>query len=448
MDARLWIARNLAAAWLASEWTRTRLLAEAHGVLGPATRAAQRMLVRELFSKATGPYPPSPDWLASFLLQSAWFGTASARVAQKPKTVFPVLQPPKFAPSVRFAGLGVPRIVTPGDLARWLSVSIEHVDWFADTRHLHYKTCVPTLQNYTYHFVPKRVGPPRLVEQPKPRLKAIQRQILHEILDRAPVHPSAHGFVKKRSCLSAAQIHAQEGVVVTLDLRDFFVRTKVSRVHGLFRNLGYPSAVAFLLTGLCVTSTPRSVFETLPEDKRHDRETHDLFEAPHLPQGASTSPALTNLTSWKLDRRLSGLARSFEANYTRYADDLTFSGDKSFAARLDAFLSGVKDIVVDEGFALNGKKTRIMRRGGSQRVMGLMVNDHLNVPRKDYEELKAILHNCRRNSPQSENRAQLPDFRAHLDGRITWVENVNPKRGAKLRSVFENIKWQTGASEE
>jgi hypothetical protein len=440
MDASLWIARNLAAAWLAEEWTRASLVAQAQNVLGPAARAAQRLLVRDLLAAAPASYPPSQDWLVTYLLASARFREASGRIAQKLGPLQPILKPARFAPADRFAGLRIPRLATPGDLAKWLHISVEHLDWFADTRHVHRKTAIPIFQHYNYKFIPKRQGSPRLLEEPKPRLKGIQRQILLEILNLAPVHPCAHGFVRKSSCLSAAQVHAGEPIVAALDLRDFFLRTKVSRVHSVFRSLGYPSPVAFLLTGLCTTSTPKSVFAR--SNAEHDHETRALYETLHLPQGAPTSPALTNLTTWQMDCRLWGLARAFEANYARYADDLTFSGDCSFAARLDRFLLGVKTIVEDEGFALNPQKTRIMRRAGSQRVLGLTVNSHLNVPRKAYNELKAILHNCRRNGPESENRANLPRFRAHLDGRINWVENVNPLRGAKLRRVFDEIKWQ------
>jgi RNA-directed DNA polymerase len=442
-----WIARNLAAAWLASEWTRTRLLAEAANVLGPATRASQRMLVRDLLAEAPGAYPPAPGWIEHFLLGSAWFREASARIAQKPRTLAAALKPAKFAPAGRFAGLDLPQIRTPGDLAKWLNISIEQLDWFADARHLNHKTAIPILQHYTYRSMPKRNGPPRLIEQPKPRLKAIQRQILHGILNRAPAHPSAHGFIRRRSSLSAAQIHTGEAVVVALDLRDFFLRTQISRVHGAFRSLGYPSSVSFLLTGLCATRTPQSVLDAL-RGGADDQETRGLYEARHLPQGAPTSPALSNLAAWRMDCRLQGLARRFEANYTRYADDITFSGDRAFAAKFDAFLASVRTVVEDEDFALNGQKTRIMRRGGGQRVMGLCVNSHLNVPRKRYDELKAILHNCRRHGPETENRAGLPCFRAHLEGRITWVETVNPRRGAKLRKVFEDINWQRAESED
>ncbi len=455
METREHIARTLAAAWLASDWTRARLLAEAQRILGPATRLPQRLLVRELLAAVPAPYPPSPDWIVSFLLGASWFPQAAARAAQASGQVPSVLQPPEFAPAERFAGLAIPKLATPGDLAKWLGLSIEHLEWFADARHLNCKTASPTLQHYSYRFVPKRHGPPRLIEEPKHRLKEIQRRILHEILRPVPVHPCVHGFVRKRSIRSAAQIHAGEDVIAVFDLRDFFLRTETGRVHSVFRSLGYPSAIAFFLTGLCLSRTPHWVFETIPRDsprsssleggsaKRHyDRETRARFEALHLPQGAPASPALANLAAWRLDRRLQGLARSLGANYTRYADDLAFSGDRAFAARLGALRGGVEEIASGEGFALNPRKTRIMRRGDCQRLLGIVVNDHINVPRKAYDELKAILYNCRRSGPEAANRERLSNFREHLEGRIAWVELINPARGGKLRRVFQDIAWQ------
>jgi RNA-directed DNA polymerase len=179
----------------------------------------------------------------------------------------------------------------------------------------------------------------------------------------------------------------------------------------------------------------------LPETSRHDWLTRKIYESPHLPQGAPSSPALANLAAWQLDARLHGLARSFDANYTRYADDLAFSGDERFARRIRPFLAAVEDIAHAEGYRLNHRKTRIMRRGGCQRVTGLVVNDHLNLARAGYDRLKATLHNCTKNGPQAENRAHHPDFRAHLEGRVVWAENVNRVRGQRLRRMFEEIRW-------
>ncbi len=441
MNSREWVARNLAAALLAGAWNPSALLRRATEFLGRSTKKSQRALIRELLDRVSSAYPPSPAWLVEFLLGSRRFDRASARLRSGAAPIGPVLRPARFNPAPRFADLDIPKLATPGDLADWLEISIEHLEWIADAKDRHRRTTIPVLQHYAYAFAPKKSGPPRLIESPKPRLKAIQRRILRGILDEVPVHDCAHGFVAGRSCLSSARVHAGEAVVAAVDLKDFFPRTPRRRVHGIFRSLGYPWAVARLLTGLCSSSTPPSVFMAPPEDRRHDWLTRKLYESPHLPQGAPTSPALANLAAWQLDARLHGLAKSVDANYTRYADDLAFSGDERFARRIKPFLAAVEDIAAAEGYALNHHKTRIMRRGGCQRVTGLVVNDHLNVARAAYDRLKATLHNCARNGPQAENRANLPDFRAHLEGRVVWVENVNRSRGERLRRMFEEIPW-------
>jgi retron-type reverse transcriptase len=191
------------------------------------------------------------------------------------------------------------------------------------------------------------------------------------------------------------------------------------------------------LTRLCSTATPLTVLDAQPIDFL----TRQRFATPHLPQGAPTSPALANLAALRLDRRLTGLARRFEARYTRYADDLTFSGDHAFHGQIPSFLRAVSEIVKDEGFALNMPKTRIMPRSSRQAVTGIVVNDHINVPRPAYDALKATLTNCVRHGPASQNRHAHVDFRSHLDGRIAWVGSLNPQRGEKLRRIFEAINW-------
>jgi hypothetical protein len=441
MNARRSIARSLAAALLAGPWTEAGLLARAESLLGRATRKSQRRLIAELIAKAPSAYPPPPPWLLDFLLASAHFQRASGPARRKAGRIKSALEPPAFTPIPGLAGLDVPRLTTPGDLAAWLGITIDHLQWYADSRRQHRHAAKPALQHYSYLFIPKRRGPPRLLEAPKPRLKALQRRILREILDKLPAHDSAHGFVAGRSCLSAAQLHAGEALVIAADIREFFPATPMRRVHGIFRSLGYPWSVARLLTGMCSTATPASVFDRLPEAQRPDRAMLEIYGLAHLPQGAPTSPALANLAAWPLDRRLRGLAKALDANYTRYADDLAFSGDADFERKLRPFLAGVKRIATEEGYALNDRKTRIMRRRGAQRVTGLVVNEHLNLARADFDALKATLHNCRRNGPAAENRAGHRNFRAHLEGRVLWAENVNRARGAKLRRIFEEIRW-------
>ena len=143
----------------------------------------------------------------------------------------------------------------------------------------------------------------------------------------------------------------------------------------------------------------------------------------------------------RLDRRLAGLAASLGATYSRYADDLTLSGPLSLLRAAGEVWGWVAAIAAEEGFAINARKTALMTRAGRQRVCGIVVNERSNVMRGDYDELKAILHNAALKGPAAENRTGVADFRAHLLGRIAWVESLNPSRGAKLRRRFERIAW-------
>ena len=441
MKARDTVARALATAMLAGEWTEPALRLRAQGMLGRSTRRSQQALIGEMLSAIHTGYPPSPDWLASFLLASPRFDRAAAPLRQSSAAIPPTLEPAVFTPAAKFADFDIPRLATVGDLAEWLGISVAHLQWYADVNHRLQRNSDTALQHYQYKFAAKRSGPPRLIEAPKPQLKAIQRRLLKEILDFVPCHDRAYGFVAGRSCLGAAQVHAGEAMVIAADLTNFFPMTPLRRVHGIFRSLGYPWAVARVLTGLCSTATPSPLFLTLPVPQRHDLATRQMFAAPHLPQGAPTSPALANLAARSLDDRLHGLARSRDANYTRYADDLVFSGGSDFARGAARFVAAVKEIANDEGYRLNARKTRIMGRGIAQRITGLTVNDHVNLPRADYDSLKATLHNCRMNGPQAENRADRHDFRAHIAGRVAWAEAVNPARALKLRRMFEEIRW-------
>ena len=435
MEMRAWAARNLAAKLLAGIWTQDAITAGLDAVLGPGHFRTRRALTTRLIALAETGYPPAHHDLAAYLVASRYFKPPRER------PVPAVFDKPRFTPAPPFAALAIPPLTTQADLAAWFGISAEQIDWLADEYRCHGRTRVEPLQQYRYAFASKRSGSPRLIEAPKPRLKAIQRRILHEILVHVPVHPSAHGFVAGRSCLSGAQIHASEAVVVTFDLAQFFPSIRLARVLGLFRSLGYPWDVAHRLAGLCTTMTPASVFARLPEVQRPSLAIQACHRAPHLPQGAPTSPALANLLAFTLDLRLHGLARALGANYTRYADDLAFSSDAVFAAGLSGFTRTVGTIVRDEGFTLNLAKTKVMPRERRQRVTGIVVNEHCNTGRAEFETVKAILHHCRSRGPADQNRADVPDFRRHLDGRIAWVEQVNPRRGAKLRGVFDEIRW-------
>lgn len=331
-------------------------------------------------------------------------------------------------------------------LADRLELSHGQLAWLADVRSLEQTVSHEKLRNYRYRVLPRRSGLPRILEAPKARLKEIQRWILHEILDHVPTHEATQGFTRGRSVRTHAALHTGQASVLRLDLRDFFASVTAGRVFGIFRTLGYHPSVAHVLTGLTTNTVPRMVWQAVPHvsDPRLVQPRFWLGRAlatPHLPQGAPTSPALANLAAFRLDRRLAGLAAATQVRYSRYADDLTFSGSARLRRRRDRFEELVAEIAREEGFAVNTNKSFLQVAASRQSVCGVVVNVRPNVPRSEYDELKAILHNAARHGPHSQNRSGLPEFEAHLRGRIAWVESLNPARGEKLRRRFAEIAW-------
>ena len=442
MNSRIWVARNLAAAFLSAEWSPDAM--QKAGLTALATKTSPKWLqwlVSEIVEETARAYPPSPDNLARMILTSEAFRGVRTSGRRRPLIGKAVTSSPRFTAAPTFRDLDVPRLTTLGALSTWLKLPIPRLDWFADVEGYRASATTEATRHYSCRWVPKKAGTPRLIEAPKPFLKGIQRQILREILDLVPVHDCVHGFRKGRSCISSAQLHAGEAIVISIDLRDFFLSIPIRSVHGLFRSLGYPWEVARYLTGLCSTETRAEEIDRLPSETRPDWRTRKLFRQQHLPQGAPTSPTLANLVAWRLDRRLDGLAKVLNARYTRYGDDLAFSGDRDIARNLDTLLHMVGVICEHSSLSVNHRKTRIMGQGSCQRLTGLVVNQHVNVPRKQYDRLKAILCNCVRHGPADQNRHRHSDFRAHLDGRITWIENVNPRRGHRLRLLFQQVNW-------
>ncbi len=150
---------------------------------------------------------------------------------------------------------------------------------------------------------------------------------------------------------------------------------------------------------------------------------------------------MANLAAFRLDVRLTALAASWGGRYTRYADDLAFSGNRSWGTGTSRLLDAIAVIVQDEGFRLNPRKTGVMPRAGQQTLGGLVVNRHPRVSRAQVDTLRAILHNCRRDGPSTQNRTGHPAFAEHLRGRIAWVAQHDPARGDRLLAVHAAIDW-------
>jgi RNA-directed DNA polymerase len=336
----------------------------------------------------------------------------------------------------RLARHAFPVFRTPPQLAAWLELPMGRLAWLV---HRYAEDSRPQNEreaHYHYRWLNKRRGGRRLIESPKRTLKAAQRRILREILDRVPPHDAAHGFSAKRSILTNARPHVKQAVIVKFDLANFYPSVTFARVTAIFRSLGYSREAAIWLARLTTSALPANV----PFVKEEPSAVLPYLKR-HLPQGAPTSPALANLSAYSLDVRLSGLARSFGAVYTRYADDLTFSGPARFGTSLRDFIPLVSQIVRQERFRLNPSKKKVLRSTGRLVVTGVVVNDKPNVSRRDFDRLKAVLTNCVRQGASSQNRAAHPHFAAHLRGRIAQVTQINPARGARLLAVYNQIDW-------
>jgi RNA-directed DNA polymerase len=241
---------------------------------------------------------------------------------------------------------------------------------------------------YRRFTVPKRNSSLREILAPSDDLKKLQRLVLRRLLGRLSAHGAVHGFERGRSIVTNASAHVGRAVVLRLDLKDFFTSTSAKRVEEYFLAIGWSERCAELLSNIC---------------------THKGG----LPQGAPTSPRLSNLINFRLDARLNALAKKCAANYTRYADDLTFSFDDASHARVNSMIHFVKQIVADEGYKLHlHAKLKIQRRHERQRVTGLVVNERVNLPRSTRRWLRAVEHHVAMGKPCTLTDQQRAGWRA------------------------------------
>ncbi len=320
----------------------------------------------------------------------------------------------------RAAENGLPALDSPQQLGESLGLSVPELRW------LTYHRDAATRVHYVRFTIPKRDGKERPIWAPHPKLKAAQHWILFNIVERLQIHGAVHGFVAGRSTLTNAAIHTNSRVILKMDIKEFFPTITWRRVKGVFRKAGYREQIATLLALLC-TEAPREVVE-------HTGKTYYVSLGPRcLPQGAPTSPALTNVLCLRMDQRIAGLVQKLGWRYSRYADDLTFSlpGDHKGKPNLGRLMGLVKKIVAAEGFTIHPDKTRVARQGGCQRVTGLVVNGagEPRVPRKVRRQLRAAIHNLQKGKPLKEGETT-----ATLAGLAAYVQMTNRELGAKLRA--------------
>lgn len=326
----------------------------------------------------------------------------------------------------KLQSLGLPVLSTPADVAAALGVTVPRLRWLA------FHTEASTLSHYVHFLVPKKSGGERAICAPHAQLAAAQRWVLEQVLAKLPAHDAAHGFVPGRSILTNATPHVGSAVVANCDLRNFFPTVSVHRVIGLFKHVGYSPAVATVLA-LLVTECPRRKVTF------NGRVWYVAAGQRALPQGACTSPAISNLVARRLDARLSGICRKLGWTYTRYADDLTLSS-KEPTDKIGYVLARVRHVAQDEGFAVNEAKTRVLKPAARQTVTGVVTNVQPSVPRNLRRRLRAILHNAGKTGLPAQNRRRDPKFPAWLEGTVEFVHMVNPAQGRKLKERLANLR--------
>jgi RNA-directed DNA polymerase len=280
-----------------------------------------------------------------------------------------------------------------GDLCRRLGVAEIRINkrWrgFGDPDKLN-PSEVPL--GYWWHKVAKRGGGTRLLYSPNPILKKVQRLLLRRVFQRLKVHPAAKGFRRGESIVTHARLHVERAVVVRADIRQFFPSTRGPRLDEYLRKIGWSGRAANLLLELC---------------------TRWKGEYRRLPQGAPTSPILSNLVNYRMDARLAGLAKKSGAVYSRYADDIIFSFAKDDRRFIRGVIRRIRRILWENGYRMHGRaKLRIMRRHQRQVVTGLVVNEKVQLPRKTRRWLRAVEHHVRTGRPTTLTPAQLEGWRA------------------------------------
>ena len=347
----------------------------------------------------------------------------------------------------------LPLITKPHELAAAFNLSVPQL------KGLCYQADVATNIPYTHFTINKRNGSARHIWAPIPRLKFVQRWILDKILNNLTTHGAAHGFVRGKSIVTNAAVHNNSEILIKLDIKEFFPSINWRRVKGVFRYAGFPEQIATLLALLC-TESPRQIVE-------QNGATYYVALADRaLPQGAPTSPALTNIICLNLDRRLTGLADKLGLRYSRYADDLTFSLPINNAAQqpkaskkykavnkvknapedkkntehnqmIGQLLGSVHKILREEGFSLNNDKTSVIRMGNQQSVTGMVVNgDSIpRVPRQIKRRLRAAIHNLEKGGT-----LRADETFDTLAGFAAWIASAEPELGHQYLDKIDSIR--------
>lgn len=335
---------------------------------------------------------------------------------------------------------GAPVILTLGHLARRMDVS-----------HAYLRSVIANHDgaHYREHIMAKRSGGIRRIAIPEPGLMAVQRWIAQRILKPQPVHPNSFAYAEGSSIVQCARRHVGAGWLLKLDIHDFFESIQERSVYRVFRGIGYQPLVAFELARLCTRPWVDPASETMkkrivPNAANRGIPVYRRKLTGYVPQGAPTSPMLSNLVCTRLDKALTTFAAAERLTFSRYSDDLTFSGSPGGfkRGRAVALAEEVRHILARDGFRLHEKKVSIIPPGGRKVVLGLLVDG--GAPRLS-PELRSRLADHVRGVEKFgiASHADIRGFAAptgmvnHIGGLLRWARDVEPIFAQPLRTRFE-----------
>jgi retron-type reverse transcriptase len=300
----------------------------------------------------------------------------------------------------------------------------EHLSSLTGINRIELAQILETPEIYYRSFsISKRSGGERLILAPFPVLLTIQKWIKKNIVDHIPLSDAAHGFVKRRSIITFAKEHTGQSSLLHLDIRNFFPSITSKTIYGIFRQIGYPPNISLYLSKLCSYNG-------------------------HLPQGAPTSPGLSNIVSIHFDRRLLKLAESNKITYSRYADNLVFSGP--YVAF--SLISTIEKILGAYGFSLNFEKTYLSTGKRKRIIVGISVSDlEIKLPRDTKRAIRQEVHYLIKNgffAHTSKIGIRDPIYMERLFGKLQFWRQLEPTNGfvlnalSSVREMQDSLDWK------
>lgn len=330
----------------------------------------------------------------------------------------------------RLMAKGLPVIFDIGHLAHYMNISIDRLLEIAQKK------------EYYYYLIPKKSGDMRRIIVPNDELKSVQRWVNKQILQAISPLDCVTGFVRGRSIVANAKIHENKKYILNVDVENFFESITIDRVEKLFYAMGYKHEVALFFADLCTTTiNERYVRWKLGEERAKYFESLMHKAKPFLVQGAPTSPAIANLICYRMDKTLMKYAQRHGINYSRYADDITFSSDDIVCLPKVGY---IKRLLAEEHFVLNASKTKLRKEGMRQEVTGLLINERVRVPRTYKKDIYRHLHFCLKYGGLSHFNHIKSSYNMSRDwllGRIFYVNAVEPEEAKKMLYLFNQVDW-------